>query len=168
MTTFIVSTLINQPLGIVTKALVNPENFSYWTTDLVKFEVMKGTPGEVGAINHLHYLQKGRSYVMEDKLIYCEPGKKYVSQVSGDALTAIVETVLHPLGNKTEMKVTWSGKGKLFFLKFLLPLLRGKLIKQSKAELGSFKKLVETKGYDFKNYDHVSNKTSLKLADKIK
>lgn len=168
MTTFIVSTLINQPLDIVTKALMNPENFPYWTTDLVKFEVMKGTPGEVGSIGHLHYLQKGRSYVMEDKLIYCEPGKKYVSQVSGDALTAIVETVLHPLGNKTEMKVTWSGKGKLFFLKILLPVLRGKLIKQSKAELETFKKLVETKGYDFKDHDQVYKRTSIKLANKIK
>ncbi len=107
--------------------------------------VIKGKTGEVSSIGHLHYFQKGRSYVMEDKLIYCEPGKKYVSQVSGDVLTAQVETTLHSSGNETEMNVTWSGKGKIFFLKLLLPLLRGKLIKQSKSELETFKKLVEIK-----------------------
>lgn len=37
---------------------------------------------------------------MEDTLIYCEPGKKYVSQVTGDSLTATVETKLHSLGNE--------------------------------------------------------------------
>jgi hypothetical protein len=150
MTTFKVSTIINQPIDIVIKALMNPDNFSYWTTDLVKFEVIKGKPGEVGSIAHLHYFQKGHSYVMEDKLIYCEPGEKYVSQVSGYVLTAHVETTLHSSGNETEMNVTWSGKGKIFFLKLMLPLFRGKLIKQSKSELEIFKKLVETQGVNFR------------------
>ncbi len=149
MTKFKISTIINQPIDIVIKALMNPDNFPYWTTDLEKFEVIKGKAGEVGSIAHLHYSQKGRSYVMEDKLIYCEPGKKYVSQVSGDALAAHVETTLHSSGNETEMNLIWSGKGKIFLLKLLLPLLRGKLIKQAKAELETFKKLVETKGINF-------------------
>ena len=85
MTIFKVSTIINQPVDIVVRALMNPDNFPYWTTDLEKFEVIKGKPGEVGSIGHLHYLQKGRPYVMEDKLIYADPGKKYVSDVTGVA-----------------------------------------------------------------------------------
>lgn len=149
MTTFKVNTVINQPVGIIVKALMNPDNFPYWTTHLEKFEVIKGKPGEVGSIGHLHYLQKGRQYVMEDKLIYCEPGKKYVSKVTGDVLTATVQTTLQSKGNETEMTVKWSGKGNIFILKILLPLLRFRMIKQSKRELETFKKLVETKGHDF-------------------
>jgi hypothetical protein len=53
-----------------------------------KFEVIKGKIGEVGSIAHLHYYEKGRSYIMEDRLKYCEPGKKYVSQ----ALKELLET----------------------------------------------------------------------------
>jgi hypothetical protein len=149
MTKFRISTTINQPIDIVTKALMNPDNFLYWTTDLKKFEVIERKPGEVGSIAHLHYSQKGRSYVMEDKLVYCEPGKKYVSQVSGDALTAQVETKLHSLGDKTEMSLLWSGRGKTFFLRLLLPLLRSKLVKQAKKDLETFKNLVETRGINF-------------------
>ena len=149
MTAFKISTTINQPIDIVIKALMNPDNFPYWTTYLEKFEVIKGKPGEAGSIGHLHYSQKGRSYVMEDKLIYCEPGKKYVSRVSGDVIIADVETTFHSSGNVIEMNISWSGKGKIFFLKLLLPLLRGKLIKQSKSELETFKKLVEIRGSIF-------------------
>lgn len=149
MTTFKVSTIVNQPINIVIKTLMNPDNFPYWTTDLEKFEAIKGKPGKVGSIGQLHYSQKGRSYIMEDKLIYCEPGKKYVSQVSGNVLTAHVETMLHSSENKTEMNVKWSGKGKIFFLILLLPLFCGKMVKQSKVELETFKKLVETKGINF-------------------
>lgn len=149
MTTFKIRIIINQPIDIVVNALMNPDNFPYWQKYLEKFEVIKRTPGEVGSIGHLHYSQKGRSYIMKDKLIYCEPGKKYVSQVSGDVINARVETTLNSSGNDTEMNVTWSGKGKILFLKILLPLFRGKMIKQSKTELETFKKLVETKGSNF-------------------
>lgn len=149
MASFEVSATINQPVDIVVKALMNPDNFTYWTTDLEKFEVIKGKPGEVGSIGHLHYLQKGRSYVMEDKLIYSVPGKKYVSQVTGDAITATVETILQSMGNKTKMSIKWSGKGNIFILKLLLPFLKYNMIKQSRKELKIFKKLVETKGVVF-------------------
>jgi len=149
MTTFKVSNIINQPIDIVVQALMNPDNFPYWQKDLEKFEVINGAPGEVGSIGLLHYSQKGRSYIMEDKLIYCDPGKKYISQITGDVITAEVETTLHSSGNNTEMNISWTGKGKVFFLKLLLPLLRAKMIKQSKVELEAFKKLVETKGNNF-------------------
>jgi len=149
MTTFMVSIVINQPGDVVVKALMDPENFPFWQKDLERFEVIRGAPGEVGSIGHLHYRAQGRSYIMEDKLIYCEPGKNYTSQVSGDVITAQVETTLHSTGNETEMSVTWTGKGKILFLKLFLPLLRGRMIKQSRVELETFKKLIETRGSRF-------------------
>ena len=149
MTEFKVSTVINKPIKIVVDALMNPDNFVHWQTDLVKFEVIERKPGEVGSIAHLHYSQKGRSYIMEDKMIYCEPGKKYVSQVSGDVITAKVETTLHSMGKKTKINLRWSGKGKIFLLKLILPLLKGKMIKQSNKELETFKHLIETRGSNF-------------------
>jgi hypothetical protein len=140
MTTFALSTIINQPLDIVIKALLNADNFPFWTTDLVKFEIVKGKPGEVGSIGHLHYSQKGRSYIMEDELIFCEPGRKYISMVSGDFLSATVETSLDSSGAETKMNIVWSGRGEKLILKILLPVIRSKLMKQSKSELEKFKR----------------------------
>jgi len=150
MTEFQISTIINKPVDIICKALNNPDNHTYWTTDLERFEVIKGGPDMVGSVARLHYSQKGKTYIMEDKLIYCEPGKKYISEVSGDAINATVETNLKAIGDKTEMSLKWSGRGKVFFLKLLLPIFRGRMIKQAKFELGTFKKLVEERGSIFK------------------
>ena len=149
MTEFEVNTVINKPIDVVVSALMNPDNFVHWQTNLEKFEVIERKPGEVGSIAHLHYSQKGRSYIMEDKMIYCEPGKKYVSKVSGDALTAKVETTLQSIDEKTKINILWSGKGKKFFLKLLIPLIKNKMIKQSKKELETFKHLIETRGCNF-------------------
>ena len=149
MTRFSVHIFIHQPVGVVCDALMNPDNFPFWTTDLERFEVINGEPGEVGAVGLLHYSQRGQSYVMRDTLIACEPGKRYISRVSGDAITALVETTLNPKNNGTEMTITWSGKGEILLLKLLLPLLRGRMIRQAEAELQTFKTLVETKGTRF-------------------
>ena len=148
MPSFEVSITIDRPVDVIVEALMNPDNFPFWQTDLERFEVVKLKPGMVGSVGRLHYSQKGRSYVMEDEMIHCEPGRRYVSQVSGDVLTARVETILATSGDRTEMTLKWSGKGK-GLLRILLPLLRGKMIRQSRAELATFKELVETKGCNF-------------------
>ena len=151
MITFTVSTIIKQPAETVVNAMMNPNNFPYWQKDLVKFEVINKKPGEVGSIGQLYYSHKGRSYTMEDKLIVCDPGKRYISVVTGEAITAQVDTKLEPVGNNTEMKVTWKGSGEKLLLKLLLPFMRSKMIKQSRSELETFKLLVETRGADFKD-----------------
>lgn len=149
MIKFEISTIISRPVDVISGALAIPENHVYWTTDLEKFEVIKGDANKVGSVARLHYLQKGHSYIMEDELIFCEQGKKYVSRVSGDALTAEVETILKPLGDKTEMILKWSGKGKILFLKLLLPLFRAKVKRLAKMDLEKFRRLVEERGIDF-------------------
>ena len=149
MTRFEISTVINKPVEVVTQALNNADNFPYWQTDLMKFEIVKGGPDQVGSIGRLHYSQKGRSYILEDRLIHCEPGRKYVSEVEGDAIFARVETTLQPLDSKTRMNLRWSGKGKILFLRLFLPCLRARMVKQAKKELEMFKQLVEERGADF-------------------
>ena len=149
MTSFEISITINKPVDVVTQALNKADNFPYWQTDLKKFEIVKGGPDQVGSVGRLHYSQKDRTYVMEDRLIYCEPGKKYVSEVEGDAIFARVETTLQPLDSKTRMNLQWSGKGKILFLRLFLPFLRARMAKQAKKELETFRQLVEERGADF-------------------
>jgi hypothetical protein len=149
MVKFEIKVDINQPPEIIDSALMIPENAVYWTTDLEEFEVVKGKPGEAGAIARLHYIQNGRKHIMEDFLEYCEPGKKYVSRVSGPALTAQVVTTLDSINDKTRMKIVWDGKPKKLLLKILLPLLKKKIARQAQGELETFKNLIESHGIDF-------------------
>lgn len=66
---FEISTTIYKPVDIIIDALNIPENHVYWTSHLERFEVIKGGPNQVGSIAHLHYLENGRRYIMEDKLL---------------------------------------------------------------------------------------------------
>jgi hypothetical protein len=149
MTEFSVTTTIRRPLEIVVAAMMNADNQVFWMRDLESFEVVKGAPGETGAVARLHYLQKGRRYVMEDRLIYCEPGKKYVSRVSGDYVSAEVEINLAGAGSETGVSIRWQGTARTLLLKLILPLQRKKMIRQTREDIEVFKRLVEERGAVF-------------------
>jgi carbon monoxide dehydrogenase subunit G len=145
---FSISIKIQRPPEVVSRAFEKPENMVYWISYLERFEVISDPPGRVGSLARLHYVQKGRKYIMEDRMIHYEPGVRYVSEVTGDVITARVETALLPVDGGTEISMNWAGSGKKI-LKYLLPFLRKKMIREATAELEIFKRLVERYGADF-------------------
>ena len=149
MTSFVVSTTVRRPIEVGVAALLDPENFVFWTTHLERFEVVSGVPGEVGAVGRLHYVENGRRYVMEDQLVVAEPGRRYVSRVSGDVIEAMVETRLSAVEGGTRVTIRWSGRGKVFPLRLILPFLRGKMTRQAQGELETLRKLIEARGARF-------------------
>jgi len=112
-------------------------------------EVVEGTFGEVGAKAHLHYLEKGRSYILEDKLLSYEEGRKILSQVSGQGMIIEVETIFNSYQDDTSISINWNGTSKSIIARFILKLMKRKIAKQAEAELDLFKSLVEAYGVKF-------------------
>ena len=133
----------------VAEAFLDPANAVYWTTDLERFEIISREPGEVGSVAHLHYIQDGRPYVLEDVLEEMIPNQYFKSSVTGGGLKAQVETWLEEIDDGTEVKIRWSGSGSTLLMRIILPFMRGAILNQTKKELAAFKTLVETRSSRF-------------------
>lgn len=149
MTKFKLSININQSPEIVWKAYIDPQNMTQWTRYLEKVELVEGKFGEVGAIAHLHYLEKGRSYILEDKLLSYESGKRILSQVSGQGMIIEVDTIFNSFPNGSNISIIWKGTSKSLIVRIILRFMQKKISKQAEVELNTFKSLVETHGVSF-------------------
>ena len=149
MVTFKITTIINRPSTIVWKAFINPDNMLHWTKYLEKVEVVKGKFGEIGALSRLHYLEKGKAYILEDKLLAYKEGKRIVSEVSGQGMKILLETTLDPLDKATKVSMQWKGTSDSIFMRIMLWLMQKKISKHALNELLHFKSLVEIHGETF-------------------
>jgi hypothetical protein len=149
MPTIEITVEIAQPRATVAQAFLDPGNAVYWTNDLDRFEIVSGTPGDVGSVAHLHYARNGRRYVLEDILEETVRDRYFRSRVTGGGMEAVVETWLREKSGGTVVAIRWSGSGTTILMRLLLPLLRGALRRQIRRELDVFKALVETRGAHF-------------------
>jgi len=149
MAKFKITTNINKSPEVVWKAFIDPQNMLHWERYLEKVEVIQGKFGEVGAIAHLHYLEKGRSYILEDKLLAYDEGKRILSQITGQRMNIEVETIFDSLPIGTKISMSWKGTSTSLIIRVMLRLLQRKMVKQGKIELEHFKSLTETYGVNF-------------------
>jgi hypothetical protein len=138
---------IGKPPAIVAEALLEPRNAVHWTSNLERFEMASGRPGEEGATAHLHYRShKGRVSVMEQVVESAEPDRRYVNQLKGDGVTVRVETVLDRTPEGTMVTVHWSARGDSLWTRMLLWMLGGAIAERAAIDLQAFKRLVEAHG----------------------
>jgi len=135
---------IRRPPQEVARVLLDPAKAVLWTSDLEKFEILSDTPGQVGSRARLHYVKNGKTYVMEDVLLEVEPNRRYLSQVSGDALQAEVETLLSPTNGDTRITIRWTGSGRPLVLRLMLPFMRRAIARQIQADLKKLRDVVES------------------------
>lgn len=123
--------------------LADPELAPLWQRHLVRMEVVRGHANQVGAVARLHYEERGRSYVMQDELVECEPNRRWRSRVSGNGLSAVVETRLSHAGSGTEVSLTWTGRPDRWLARLVFPLFARALRRGVDADLEALERCVE-------------------------
>jgi len=149
MIQFKISKETDKPVELVYKAFSDSGNMLKWTKNLEKVEIVRGKFGEKDALMLLHYNQKGRRYIMQDRLIEHEPFKMIRSEVSGGGLSAIVQTSFTVKNAGTLVEMSWQGRGKSFVMNWILKFMKKKIRLSAEAELGHFIRLVEEEGEKF-------------------
>jgi len=134
-----------QPV-VIAQALFAPENAVKWQSNLERCEVVSGSPGEVGAKMHLHFAPQGKRHIMEEVLEFAEPGRRYVSRLTGNGMAVQVETLLQATPDGTRLTTRWSGSSPSLWTRLLLRIMRNAITQRADLDLQSFKRLIEAQG----------------------
>lgn len=74
--------------------LLDAESAPTWTAGLDWLELVDGAVGEPGCVGRAHYVEGGRRYILEDRLVDVIPNRYYKSEIIGGGIKATVETTL--------------------------------------------------------------------------
>jgi hypothetical protein len=132
----------------VADILGSEEDASEWQDGLVKMETVRGAHNEVGALARLHYVENGRSYMMQDELLECEPDRRWRSRVSGNGMTIVVDTMLEDADGGTLLSMSWDGRPDAVWARVLFPLARPTIRRHLEADLESLRELVASRSRD--------------------
>lgn len=139
-----VSTRVAATPEAITTVLLDASLAPAWTAGLDHLEVVAGTPGEPGCVGRAHYIEGGRSHVLEDVLEQVEPARYFRSRLTGGGLTAVVETTLDRVGeHATDLTLRWTGRGTNPLTSFVLVVTKRRLAARARADLESLRRLVE-------------------------
>ena len=136
---------IGVPPEVVAGVLLNAALAPQWTAGLEQLELVAGEPGEPGCVGRAHYLARGRRHTLEDTLEEVTPNRRFLSRVTGEGITATVETILTPIGEgATELSLRWEGRGTTPLTRVLLPMMKRRLARRITADLRSLRQLAES------------------------
>lgn len=140
-----VTITINQPVETVWEKLMNPDNLKFWLTGFISAEHLSGVYGKTGAVCKLRFKERGKEMEVIETATAVKPNQHYSFNMAASGFDAVTDIRLISFGSRTELIQTVQVFPKQFFMKLMMPLIRGAMKKRTEDELIRFKNFVETK-----------------------
>ena len=143
MISYSTTTEIKASVEQVYALLSDETKVNLWLKGLAKLETVNGTPGQVGFQGKYTFVENNRTVIFYEEITAVEPGRSFSTRMQSDGLTMEGHTTLEGLGGSTRLTVRQSVKGKSFFMKLMMPFLKGMMRKRQEEDFRRFKQFVE-------------------------
>lgn len=141
---FTLELLLNKRHLDVWRHFENPENLKRWQPTLRSINFIQGMPGQEGSVAVLTYEEKGRKVVLEEALIEKAAPKRYVTTSNGVQMSSKLVNTFDAEGatqTRWRLEADYRFRG---FSRFLSPLFKGSVRKQTLDQMKRFQKYVES------------------------
>jgi uncharacterized protein YndB with AHSA1/START domain len=136
---------INKPRTEVWKAFDNTENMMKWQPTLKKFELVRGTPGQPGAVFKLTYEENERVFSLIEKITRRDEPSQFDSVYENEfADNVIRNTFIEQDDNSTLWVLETEFKFKTLPMKIVGPLMKKNFVKRTQRDMQRFKELAES------------------------
>jgi carbon monoxide dehydrogenase subunit G len=139
-----VTTTIHASPQKVWENFMNPENLKHWLTGFVSAQHLTGKPGEAGSTSKLKFMERGKEMELTETVLFSKPAEQYTCRMEHTSFSTESDVRLVSFGNRTELIQTVQLSPKGFFMKLLLPVIKGEMKKRTLNELLKLKHLIES------------------------
>lgn len=144
MTTYETNIVIPQSIEKVYTLISDPERACDWITGLKTIELQRGNHNEVGSITKYVFHERGKDVVFMEELLSIEHNSHFSFRLDSEHVVMENETRLKAIGaDRTKVMMSNGVKGKGFFMKLLMPLMKKSMINRQQKDLANLKGLLE-------------------------
>lgn len=126
------------------------EKMPDWLPGFQKIEHVSGTPGTVGAVSIVHFIENGAEMQIEETITDIVPNESISMTYGSDFMDMDYKLMLADENGRTKISSSTIARGNGMFSKSIMALMGGTIKAQEETNLVNLKKVIEenTKSYE--------------------
>ncbi len=140
---------VNKPLAESWAVSQDEEKMGDWLDGFQKIEHVSGTPGEVGSVSDVYFIDNGQEMVIRETIMDIVPNESISMTFENDFMNMDYTLRMSEMDGKTKISSSTTAVGNGMFSKSLMALMSGTFVSQEETNLFNLKRTIEenTKNY---------------------
>lgn len=141
--------IVDKPVAEAWAVTQDEEKMSEWLTGYQKIEHISGTPGTVGAVSDMHFVENGKNTVIRETITEIVPEKSISMTFENDFMDMDYTMTIAPENGNSKINSYTTVEGNGIFAKPMTTIFAGSFKNQEQTNLSKLKSTIEnnTKNY---------------------
>ncbi len=141
--------MVDKPLAESWAVSQDEEKMSDWLDGFQKIEPISGTPGEVGAVSDVYFVEDGQEMVIRETITDIRPNQSISMLFTSDFMDMDYKLVMEAVDGKTKISSNTTCEGNGMVSKSLVALMGGIIKGQEETNLMNLKNAIEGNSKDY-------------------
>ncbi|WP_086477984.1 SRPBCC family protein [Arenibacter amylolyticus] len=141
--------MVDKPLAESWAVSQDEEKMSEWLEGFQKIEPISGTPGEVGSVSDVYFMDDGQEMVIRETITDIKPNQSISMLFTSDFMDMDYKLVMEAVDGKTKISSNTNCKGNGMVSKSLVALMGGFIKGQEETNLMNLKNTIEGNSKDY-------------------
>lgn len=140
---------VDKPLAESWAVSQDEEKAADWLEGLQKMEHVSGTPGTVGAVSDVYFVDQGQEMVIRETITEIVPNESISMIFTSDFMDMNYTLRMAEVDGKTKISSSTTAVGNGMFSKSLMALMSGTFSTQEETNLTNLKRIIEENTKDY-------------------
>ena len=135
--------MVDKPLAESWAVSQDESKMSDWLDGFQKTVPVSGTPGTVGAVSDIHFINEGQEMVIRETITAIVPNESMAMTFTSDFMDMDYKLTMTPVDGKTKISSSTTATGNGMVSKSIMALMGSSMKTQEDTNLANLKKVIE-------------------------
>lgn len=143
---------VNKPLAESWAVSQDESKMKDWLQGYQKMEHVSGTPGTVGAVSDVHFVNGGEEMIIRETITAIVPNESIAMTFDSDFMVMDYIITMKPDDGKTKIETKSDVEGNGMFAKSIVAIMNGSFETQEQTNLEKLKNTIEENSSPYSSY----------------